>query len=77
MRGEWIEIMANETANTKAGSLSPCGESGLKFAGVDQLARAVLSLPMRGEWIEIAACASGAGHKPSLPMRGEWIEISS
>ena len=35
----------------------------------------LLSLPMRGEWIEMSlssAVTTGAG---SLPMRGEWIEI--
>ena len=38
----------------------------------------LLSLPMRGEWIEIPGCCvpDGLLH-PSLPMRGEWIEISS
>ena len=37
----------------------------------------LLSLPMRGEWIEIISSAVTAGARPSLPMRGEWIEIGN
>ena len=57
--------------------LSPCGESGLK-CGMEKAGCVLMgkSLPMRGEWIEIA---HGAGPDvqadQSLPMRGEWIEI--
>ncbi len=36
-----------------------------------------VSLPMRGEWIEIARPDRCEDHDPSLPMRGEWIEMSS
>ena len=36
----------------------------------------LLSLPMRGEWIEILAVGKIAAEEiVSLPMRGEWIEI--
>ena len=35
----------------------------------------LLSLPMRGEWIEIAMGTAGQHQPLSLPMRGEWIEI--
>ena len=55
MRGEWIEIFSREGQGRVGESLSPCGESGLKFrprVGVDIGAG---SLPMRGEWIEIMA----------------------
>ena len=38
-------------------------------------ALAVLSLPMRGAWIEIALAAKSYGELSSLPMRGAWIEI--
>ena len=35
-----------------------------------------MSLPMRGEWIEILqVLSSSANIVLSLPMRGEWIEI--
>ena len=35
-----------------------------------------MSLPMRGEWIEIGLRLTMAGNvRWSLPMRGEWIEI--
>ena len=37
----------------------------------------LLSLPMRGEWIEIASLWQKKSKKKSLPMRGEWIEIIS
>ena len=35
----------------------------------------VLSLPMRGAWIEILSDRSISSILPSLPMRGAWIEI--
>ena len=35
----------------------------------------LLSLPMRGEWIEIFTILLSKGFIRSLPMRGEWIEI--
>ena len=36
----------------------------------------LLSLPMRGEWIEISLKNAALPlYKSSLPMRGEWIEI--
>ena len=37
----------------------------------------VLSLPMRGAWIEIDVAPDQAGDRSSLPMRGAWIEIWS
>ena len=37
----------------------------------------LLSLPMRGEWIEISIFRTNlAARALSLPMRGEWIEIN-
>ena len=37
----------------------------------------LLSLPMRGEWIEIFGSGLGVfAGALSLPMRGEWIEIA-
>ena len=35
----------------------------------------MVSLPMRGEWIEILWTSSLTPPGRSLPMRGEWIEI--
>ena len=35
----------------------------------------LLSLPMRGEWIEIIIFGIQRSPHLSLPMRGEWIEI--
>ena len=37
----------------------------------------VLSLPVRGAWIEIACNYWGLGLAQSLPVRGAWIEIIS
>ena len=34
-----------------------------------------MSLPMRGEWIEISPKTRHNSRSWSLPMRGEWIEI--
>ena len=36
-----------------------------------------MSLPMRGEWIEINIDILLDEYNKSLPMRGEWIEISA
>ena len=38
-------------------------------------ALAVLSLPMRGAWIEIKTTERHEHAQKSLPMRGAWIEI--
>ena len=35
----------------------------------------VLSLPMRGAWIEMREALAGLIRIASLPMRGAWIEI--
>ena len=48
------EASSYQTQNT--GRRSPRGERGLKFQRVLRHVRAVLSLPTRGAWIEIA-CA--------------------
>ena len=53
MRGEWIEMYFDTQLYRSKFCLSPCGESGLKyFAKIDRSSIA-MSLPMRGEWIEI------------------------
>ena len=62
---------------TAYNSLSPCGESGLKLIEFCVEHGIPTSLPMRGEWIEMAALTGVNRVAPSLPMRGEWIEIST
>ena len=37
----------------------------------------LLSLPVRGAWIEIPASLARAAAGRSLPVRGAWIEIIS
>ena len=54
MRGEWIEIPITTRTYQFTASLSPCGESGLKFLHLLWVRPSTeASLPMRGEWIEI------------------------
>ena len=36
----------------------------------------LMSLPTRGEWIEISPYYEPGGDAVSLPTRGEWIEIN-
>ena len=55
MRGEWIEIGILKSDLIEEKRLSPCGESGLKLPEPGLVDGAVVSLPMRGEWIEIRA----------------------
>ena len=77
MRGEWIEMRGRSLDSRCIRGLSPCGESGLKWLRGGKPVRSHPSLPMRGEWIEIAEsllCATNGGR--SLPMRGEWIEMN-
>ncbi len=52
MRGEWIEI-TDIDINRGAYRLSPCGESGLKCLANSNKIDNEVSLPMRGEWIEM------------------------
>ena len=52
-------------------SLSPCGESGLKYHQVDVPVSLLLSLPMRGEWIEITECGVMCYLAGSLSPCGE------
>ena len=55
---------------------SPCGERGLKSLCVTNYAENVLSLPVRGAWIEIPFAANSSSMlTSSLPVRGAWIEI--
>ena len=35
-----------------------------------------LSLPVRGEWIEILPWSRKRQKRSSLPVRGEWIEMA-
>jgi len=48
------------------GGLSPCGESGLKFNCNPEDPHHYMSLPMRGEWIEIRRYS----------RRIRWISVS-
>ena len=58
MRGEWIEIFLSAGTPLIWARLSPCGESGLKSVAVIVGGAHGASLPMRGEWIEIAPAES-------------------
>ena len=51
--------------------LSPCGESGLKSLAAPHLAQLPGSLPMRGEWIEMARVTNGIIRTQSLSPCGE------
>ena len=53
MRGAWIEIFAKSFTFHSSASRSPCGERGLKFLCTQRVSVQVVSLPMRGAWIEI------------------------
>ena len=51
-RGEWIEILFTDFKKLEL-SLSPHGESGLKYPKPQLIQFLSKSLPTRGEWIEI------------------------
>ena len=70
MRGEWIEMQIScETGDGRI-SLSPCGESGLKYEDVDSEGEVRRSLPMRGEWIEIPPWKRNWPGSPVSPHAG-------
>ena len=48
----------------------------MKFYFPSNIRDAVLSLPVRGAWIEISAEEAVEAAVVSLPVRGAWIEIS-
>ena len=60
--------------NVLSNSLSPHGESGLKFLLLLSFTASEASLPARGEWIEICYIGSYTLRLGSLPARGEWIK---
>ena len=47
----------------------------LRFMRSLLYALAVLSLPLRGAWIEIANAGNSTFGAVSLPLRGAWIEM--
>ena len=54
---------------------SPCGERGLKFSYLTRNPTALMSLPVRGAWIEMSPARGSPGAVQSLPVRGAWIEM--
>ena len=54
---------------------SPCGERGLKSLVELERRRKLLSLPVRGAWVEMLLCACVCLVIASLPVRGAWVEI--
>ena len=49
---------------------SPCGERGLKFACYDADGKELLSLPVRGAWVEIIAGTDGVYDITVAPRAG-------
>ena len=39
--------------------------------------RRILSLPVRGAWVEIIVCKNRRMMTRSLPVRGAWVEIGA
>ena len=53
MRGAWIEIFDSGYLIPFLVGRSPCGERGLKSVMLILLEMVIMSLPMRGAWIEM------------------------
>ena len=53
---------------------SPYGERELKIQGLMMLKEQIMSLPIRGAWIETVRTVKCTQSKWSLSMRGAWIE---
>ena len=55
---------------------SPCGERGLKYLAIFSQMSLLMSLPVRGAWVEICSFSSiSLMNCSSLPVRGAWVEI--
>ena len=71
-----MKLLSTECRDCYA-SRSPCGERGLKFSCIDFSRYSLLSLPVRGAWIEmLGVIRSLFMVRSSLPVRGAWIEIT-
>ena len=55
---------------------SPCGERGLKSLAIVCRLKRIVSLPVRGAWVEMRMAENGFVPVASLPVRGAWVEIS-
>ena len=77
MRGEWIEISIFRFRAHTAGCLSPCGESGLKFACVFCPSVNSCLSPCGESGLKYSVDYPTLPTPRSLPMRGEWIEMES
>ena len=75
MRREWVEIPTPCIPAGVLNSLSPCGESGLKYRPAPLNSLVYWSLSMRREWVEILISLCRVPCKQSLSMRREWVEI--
>ena len=49
----------------------------MKLDDLTAACRGLLSLPVRGAWIEIGLCGGDWDKLKSLPVRGAWIEIAN
>ena len=70
MRGAWIEIEPYLYGLSMKLSRSPCGERGLKFSLHSFSSFVMVSLPMRGAWIEISNCFIAAHQEVVAPHAG-------
>ena len=56
---------------------SPCGERGLKYVETETNQGYMMSLPVRGAWVEMFLRRVDADGMKSLPVRGAWVEIAA
>ena len=59
------------------GSRSPYGERGLKEHDAQSNQWKMMSLPVRGAWIESTTGGADPPEVGSLPVRGAWIESAT
>ena len=64
-------------STTSLSGRSPCGERGLKYLTKSWRKSLILSLPVRGAWVEIELQCLLSVVYVSLPVRGAWVEIAS
>ena len=74
MRREWIEITMREFAESMKLCLPPCGGSGLKYSGLEEITFEEKSPSMRREWIEIPFPSRKTEEKRLVSLHAEGVD---
>ena len=77
MRGAWIEILKRIIVRSEDNGRSPCGERGLKYFPIFEVAMCPRRSPCGERGLKSAYQVRKYQSRRSLPVRGAWIEIET